>query len=89
MEAEKFVGAVRAILRMGAIEFTKAVFETKYMDTLYDDSHYKKLETGIDKICEDLKQKVFGEATELDKKEWMRQAMEPEFEWLFTIETIR
>ena len=55
MEPDKFVDAIRPILRMAAIEFTKSVFETKFMDALYDDSHYKTLESGIEQICIDLK----------------------------------
>ena len=89
MEPDKFVDAIRPILRMAAIEFTKAVFETKFMDTLYGDSHYKKLESGIEQICVDLSQKVFGKATKLDKKEWMQQAMTHDLEWLFKLESVR
>ena len=40
---------------MAAIEFTRAVFETGYMENLYNDTDYKKLESGIEKICVDLK----------------------------------
>ena len=79
MEPDKFVDAIRPILRMAAIEFTKAVFETKFMEQLFDDSHFNKLESGINKICNDLKLKVFEEATELNKKEWVRKAMMPDF----------
>ena len=53
---------------MGAIEFTKAVFETNFMEKLYDESHFKKLESGIEQICNSLKQEVFGEAAELEKQ---------------------
>ena len=62
MEPDKFVDAIRPILRMAAVEFTKSVFETQYMGELYVDSQYKKLESGIEQICVNLKQKVFGEA---------------------------
>ena len=79
MEPDKFVDAIRPILRMAAIEFTKSVFETKFMGALYDDSHYKKLESGIEQICVDLKQEVFGEATELKKQEWKNKAMMTDF----------
>ena len=41
------------------------------MDVLYDDTDYEKLEFGLEKVCEDLKNKVFGEETELEKKVWM------------------
>ena len=40
MEPDKFVEAIRTILKMAAIEFTKAVFEAKFMDPLYDDSDF-------------------------------------------------
>ena len=82
MDPEKFVDAIRPILKMAAIDFTKAVFETKFMDQLYEESHFNKLESGIEKVCNTLKQKVFGEKTELDKKEWVRQAMMPDLKWL-------
>ena len=59
------------------------------MDSLYDDSHYERLEQGIEQISAGLQQKVFGEAIELDKKDWVKQALTKEFEWLFTLETIR
>ena len=74
--------AIRAILKMASIEFTKAVFETKFMEKLYDDSHFEKLESGIEKICNSLRQEVFGEAAELEKHEWIHQAMMPKLEWL-------
>ena len=74
---------------MAAIEFTKAVFETKFMDALYDDADYKKLESGLGKVCQDLRLQVFGESAELEKKEWMRQAMMPDLEWLSKIDLIR
>ena len=32
---------------------------------------------------------MFVEATELDKKEWIRQAMMPDFEWFSQLDTIR
>ena len=67
---------------MAAIEFTKAVFETKFMEEIYDDSQFKKLESGIEKICNTLKQEVFGEAAELEKQEWIEKAMMPKLEWL-------
>ena len=44
MKPDEFVPAIKPILRMAAIEFTKAVFETKIMDEYYDDTDYKKLE---------------------------------------------
>ena len=74
--------AIKPILKMAAIEFTKAVFETKFMEQIYDDSHFKKLESGIEKICNTLKQEVFGEAAELEKQEWIQKAMMPKLEWL-------
>ena len=40
MQADRFVDAIRPILRLAAIDFTRAVFETKFMDALYDDTHY-------------------------------------------------
>ena len=52
------------------------------MEKLYDDSHFEKLESGIEKICNTLKQEVFGEAAELEKQEWIQQAMMPKLEWL-------
>ena len=67
---------------MAAIQFTRAVFETKFMEKLYDDSHFEKLESGIEKICNTLRQEVFGEAAELEKQEWIQQAMMPKLEWL-------
>ena len=72
MEPGKFVDAIKLVLRMAAIEFTKAVFETHFMDQLYEVSDYKRLESGINKICNDLKLKVFEEKAELNKKEWVR-----------------
>ena len=74
--------AIRPILEMAVIQFTNAVFETKFMEKLYDDSHFEKLESGIEKICNTLKQEVFGEAAELEKQEWIQQAMMPKLEWL-------
>ena len=32
---------------------------------------------------------MFGEATELDKQEWIRQAMMPNLKWLSKLDTIR
>ena len=63
--------AVKPILRMAAIEFTKAVFETRFMEEIYDDSQFKKLESGIEKICNTLKQEVFGEGVDIEKQEWI------------------
>ena len=74
--------AIRPILKMAVIQFTNAVFETKFMEKLYDDSHLERLDSGIEKICNTLKQEVFGEAAELEKQEWIQQAMMPKLEWL-------
>ena len=41
------------------------------MEEIYDDSQFKKLESGIEKICNTLKQEVFGEAVEIEKQEWI------------------
>ena len=38
MNPDQFVAAIRPILRTVAIDFTKAVFTTGYMDQLYNDS---------------------------------------------------
>ena len=75
IKSDEFVTAIKPILRIAAIEFTKTVFETEFTDIYYDDSDFKKLENGLEKVCEDLKRKVFGEATELEKKDWMKQAL--------------
>ena len=72
MEPNRFVDAIRPVLRMAAIEFTRAVFETQFMDQLYEDSDYNRLESGINKICDDLKIKIFEDKAELNKKEWVR-----------------
>ena len=45
---------------MAAIDFSKAVYETEYMDDPYTEQDYNKLEIAIDQLSEDLKQKVFG-----------------------------
>ena len=45
---------------MGAIGFSKAVYETKYLDDQYSELDYNKLEMAIDQLSEDLKQQVFG-----------------------------
>ena len=42
------------------------------MDQLYDVSDYNRLESGINKICNDVKIKVFEDKAELNKKEWVR-----------------
>ena len=63
--------AIKPFLKMAAIEFTKAVFETKFMEEIYDDSQFKKLESGIEKICNTLKQEVFGEGVDIEKQEWI------------------
>ena len=89
MLQDEFELAIKPILNMAAIEFTKAVFETKFMDVLYDDADYKKLESGLGKVCQDLTHQVFGDSVELEKKEWMRQAMMPDLEWLSKIDLIR
>ena len=74
---------------MAAIEFTKAVLDTKFMDLFYDDKDYENLESGIEIVCKDLTHKVFGEATELEKKDWMKKAIMPDLEWLSKLDTIR
>ena len=89
MKPDEFLLAIKPILRLAAIEFTKTVFETEFMDIYYDDSDFKKLENGLEKVCEDLKQKVFGEATELDKKDWMQQAIKKDLKWLSRFDSIR
>ena len=37
MKLDEFVAAIKPVLRMAAIDFTKAVFSTGYMDQLYTD----------------------------------------------------
>ena len=81
--------AIRPILKLAAIEFTKTVFETKFMDAYYDDADFKKLESGIEKVCEDLKRKVFGEAAELEKKDWIQKVLMPDLKWLSKFDSIR
>ena len=56
MEPHKFVDAIRPIFRMAAIDFSKAVFETGFTENLYYQSDFEKLEAGIEKVCDDLKQ---------------------------------
>ena len=56
IEPHKFVDAIKPILRMAVIEFSKAVFETGFTEKLYKESDFDKLESGIEKVCEDLKQ---------------------------------
>ena len=56
MQPDKLARSIGSILKIAAIDFTKAVLQTGYMDNPYDDSVYKKLESGIEKICEYLKQ---------------------------------
>ena len=48
MDADRFVAAIKDILRFCTISFTKAVFETVFMGDLYDDSDYMILEFGIE-----------------------------------------
>ena len=43
MKPEEFVAAIKPILRVAAIDFTKAVFKTGFMDQLYSDTHYEEL----------------------------------------------
>ena len=40
-------------------------------------------------MSEDLKLKVFGEATELEKKDWMKQALKSDLKWLSKFDSIR
>ena len=72
MKPDKFARSIGSILKMAAIDFTKAVFQTGYMDDPYDDLAYKKLESGIEKICMDLKHEIFGGQEKLQKEEWMQ-----------------
>ena len=58
-------------------------------DSRKDTINFDKLESGIDKICNDLKQQVFGEAKEIDKQDWMQQAIMPDCEWLSQLDKIR
>ena len=55
IKPDEFVTAIKPIFKMAAIEFTRAIFETKFMDQLYEDSDYELLESGIEKVCDDLK----------------------------------
>ena len=89
IKPDELVLAIKPILKIAAIEFTKTVFETKFMDACYDDADFKKLESGIEKVCEDLKHSVFGEAAELEKKEWIRQVLMRDLKWLSKFDSIR
>ena len=72
MKPDEFMAATKPVLKMAAIDFTKAAFETKYMEKMYSDSDFDKLESGVEKICEELKSKVFGEAPSIEKEQWVR-----------------
>ena len=61
----------------------------KIMDEYYDNADFKKLESGIEKVCEDLKHSVFGDTTELEKKDWIRQVLMPDLKWLSKFDSIR
>ena len=74
---------------MAAISFSKAVYETKYMDDPYTEQDYSKLEIAIDQLSEDIKQQVFGQAPEVDRIVWKKKAFTTDLAWLFKIETIR
>ena len=89
IKPDEFVLAIKPILKMAAIKFTKTVFETKFMDVCYDDADFKKLENGIEDVCKDLKHSVFGEATEIEKKDWIHQVLMPDLEWLSKFDSIR
>ena len=74
---------------MAAINFSEAVYETEYMDDPYTEQDYSKLEITIDQLSEDIKQQVFGQATEVDRIVWKKKAFTFDLAWLFKIETIR
>ena len=59
------------------------------MEKMYSDSDFDKLETGVEKVCEELKSKVFGEASSIEKGQWIQQAMTPNFSWLFKLDGVR
>ena len=56
---------------------------------MYNESDYDRLESGIEKVCDDLKKEVFGDATELDKQDWIQKTILPEFSWLSQLDAIR
>ena len=48
LQSDKFVRSLESTLKMTAIDFTKAVFQTGYMKDPYDSSIYKKLESSVE-----------------------------------------
>ena len=51
IKPDEFVLAIKPILRMAAIEFTKTVFEIEFMDIYYDDNDFKKLKMAQKKYA--------------------------------------
>ena len=77
------------IFKIACIDLPKAVAETGYMPNYYEDSEYQKLLDTITKLSKVLKDEIFENSAELKDKEWIAKAMMPEYNWLFSLSTIR
>ena len=59
------------------------------MEELYKNEDYEALDSAIESICQDFKQTVFGEQSQVEKTEWLSTALLPQTEWLFSLDSIR
>ena len=89
MEPIKFQKSITDIFKIACIDLPKAVSETGYMPNYYEDSEYQKLLDTITKLSKVLKDEIFENSAELKDKEWIAKAMMPEYNWLFSLSTIR
>lgn len=59
------------------------------MEELFKHEDYEALDSASERICQDLKQQVFGEQDQIEKTEWLSTALLPQTEWLFSLDSIR
>ena len=89
MKPDLFIDTIKFICELASIDLIKAVVETGYMDDFYSQNQYDSLQSGIDSVCQELKDQIFGELLELEARQWMMHALTPQYDWLFSFPSIR
>ena len=62
MQSDKFAQTIKMICRIASTKFMKAVVEVGYTGELYNTDQYETLEKAIDKVSNELMQKVFNDS---------------------------
>ena len=88
LDTSAFFEAIKLICVMASVNFIRALVEVKYMPELYKEVHYQKLKNSIDRLCNHLKSKIFGQDEQINGAEWLKKSSSSKYDWLWSFKTI-